>query len=189
MKENHQAENFIHRGHPQSHQLAFKPDLKWVYSRFNFAVAFGFGAGLIKPGPGTWGSILAFLLWLPLKHILDNEWLIVAFLTLGFVFGCYACHKTGKYLRVHDYGGIVWDEMIALWLVLFVITPVQHNLLWSVLALLIFRIYDIFKPWPIKTLDCSLKNGLGVMLDDILAALYTLFTLAILMRLGGIFMN
>jgi phosphatidylglycerophosphatase A len=89
----------------------------------------------------------------------------------GFVLGIWACAVTGKNLGIADHGGIVWDEIVAMWLVL-AFTPV--NWLGWLIAFGLFRFFDILKPWPIRFFDVRLKNGFGVMFDDLLAALYAL---------------
>jgi len=86
----------------------------------------------------------------------------------------WACQRTGQALGVPDYGGIVWDEIVAFLLVLCVTPPEP---VWYVAAFLLFRLFDIWKPFPIRQFDQRLKNGFGVMLDDLLAALYAMIVL------------
>jgi len=93
-----------------------------------------------------------------------------------FAFGVWVCDKTGRALGVADYGGIVWDEIVAMLLVLF-FTP--DGLFWNLLAFSLFRFFDIVKPPPIRHFDRTWHGGLGVMFDDILAAGYTLLCLAL----------
>jgi phosphatidylglycerophosphatase A len=89
---------------------------------------------------------------------------------------------TGRKLGEIDHGGIVWDEMVAIWLVL-LFTPA--GLLWQVVAVALFRFFDIAKPPPVRWADRSFKGGFGVMFDDIVAAGYTLLVLAVLVHLLG----
>jgi phosphatidylglycerophosphatase A len=126
-------------------------------------LAFGFGAGLLPVAPGTWGSLLAVFLywWLPPLPLTG--------LALVFVAGCVICGTSARRLGVHDHGGIVFDEFVGQWLVL-TVTP--HTLLWYLLAFVLFRSMDIWKPWPIREADHRLRGGLGIMLDDVLAAGY-----------------
>jgi phosphatidylglycerophosphatase A len=92
-----------------------------------------------------------------------------------FIVGIWACGLTGKVLGAHDHGGMVWDEIVAFLLVLF-FTP--DNIVWQAFAFLLFRLFDIFKPQPIRYYDKKLRGGFGVMFDDMLAAFYTLLCLA-----------
>ena len=99
-----------------------------------------------------------------------------------FVAGVLAADRTGRALGVSDHGGIVWDEMVATWLVL-LFTPT--TLMWQAAAVALFRFFDIVKPPPVRWADRSFKGGFGVMFDDIVAAGYTLLVLAILVILLG----
>lgn len=122
----------------------------------------------MRPAPGTWGSLASWPLYLLAIYYLTPAQVAWACLPL-FVLGVFCCAHTGKALGVADHGAIVWDEMVACWL-LFALTP---GSLWSqLLALLLFRLFDISKPWPIRWLDARMKNGFGVMLDDLLAMLF-----------------
>jgi len=100
-----------------------------------------------------------------------------------FVGGVLACHRTGRDLGVVDHGSIVWDEIVPFWLVLFFCPVGQfwwQTALWQTAAFLLFRIYDIFKPYPANYFDEQVKNGFGVMMDDVFAGLYTILSLAVL---------
>jgi phosphatidylglycerophosphatase A len=98
-----------------------------------------------------------------------------ALLPILFLIGIWACQVTGKRLGVHDHGGMVWDETVAFLIVLYFTPPLP---LWQAFAFLLFRLFDIVKPMPIRHFDRSIRNGLGVMFDDLLAAAYTLLCLA-----------
>jgi len=98
-----------------------------------------------------------------------------ALLLAMFILGVWACHVTGRKLGVHDHGGMVWDETVAFLIVLY-FTPDSWP--WQAFAFLLFRFFDIAKPAPIRHFDRSIRNGLGVMFDDLLAAFYTLLCLA-----------
>jgi phosphatidylglycerophosphatase A len=93
---------------------------------------------------------------------------------LAFCLGIYLCGETARRLGVHDHGGIVWDEFVGLWLVLLLIPA---GLFWWLAGFFLFRLFDIVKPWPIGWLDQRLGGGFGIMLDDVLAALYALLPL------------
>ena len=137
-------------------------------------LAFGFGSGLAPPAPGTIGTALAlFLYWLappfsPLTHALLLAPLAGA--------GIWLCGSASRTLGVHDHGGIVWDEVAGMYVTLLVAPP---TILGWALAFLAFRLFDIVKPWPIRDLDHRMKGGLGIMLDDIAAALYAMILLAL----------
>lgn len=158
------------------------PTLEWMGQSIFRIVCFGGGVGLIRKAPGTWGTLVGWLLWLLISYFIRNEIIQASIIFIGFVFGLYAAQKVGEELGIHDYGGIVWDEIIAMWLVLFIISPL--SLWWQLMAFVFFRVFDIVKPWPICFFDGHFKNGFGVMWDDIIAALYTLFVMAILVRLS-----
>ena len=138
-------------------------------------LAFGFGAGLVPGAPGTAGTLLALpLFWLAQPRLAAIEFLLL--LAIMFVAGVWACEKTGRALGMPDHGGMVWDEIVAFLLVLF-FTP--DSMYWQAFAFLLFRLFDILKPPPIRYFDQTLKGGFGVMFDDIIAAFYTLLVLAV----------
>ncbi|MFW2421379.1 MAG: phosphatidylglycerophosphatase A [Porticoccaceae bacterium] len=130
-------------------------------------LAFGFGSGLAPRAPGTVGSLAALLLW-PLLLMLPTTqmWLLLA---LGSVAGIAICGVAAKQLGVHDHGGIVWDEFIGLWLVLALLPATLPA---ALLGFVLFRVFDIAKPWPISWCDKRIDGGFGIMLDDIIAGLF-----------------
>ena len=109
-------------------------------------------------------------------------WAGTLFVVLAFFFGIYLCAAAAQRLGVHDHGGIVWDEFVGIWLVLLVI---PFGWVWWVSAFVLFRLFDIAKPWPIGWLDRRLGGGLGIMLDDLVAALYALIPLLLAARFWG----
>jgi phosphatidylglycerophosphatase A len=157
-----------------SADVAGRPSARFVFSHPAHCIAFGFGIGLIPVAPGTFGTLLALPMhaWL-LPRMGDQAF--VALLPGMFLLGVWACHVTGKRLGVHDHGGMVWDETVAFLIVLY-FTPVSP--VWQAFAFLLFRLFDIVKPMPIRHIDRTIRNGLGVMFDDLLAAFYTLLCLA-----------
>lgn len=156
------------------HELKLQPGWRFLFSHPAHLLSFGFGAGLVPRSPGTAGTLVAFpMYWYLAPRLTDAMFLLV--LICAFAFGVWVCDKTGKALGVSDYGGIVWDEIVAFTLVLF-FTP--EGLAWQLLAFSLFRFFDIVKPEPIKHFDKTWHGGLGVMFDDILAAGYTLLCLA-----------
>ena len=139
-------------------------------------IAFGFGAGLMSKAPGTWGTLVAIpLYYLALRLGGTPAALVLAL--LFFVVGIWAAAVAGRNLGVADHGGIVVDEIAAFILVL-AFTPT--GLIWLLVAFVLFRIFDIVKPWPISYFDRTLKGGFGVMFDDLLAALGAIALLLIL---------
>lgn len=130
-------------------------------------LAFGFGSGLAKKAPGTMGTLAA----IPVYWLFAQTGLLVysALTVIATVAGIWICDIAAKKLGEHDFGGIVWDEiagyLITLWLVPFSWQAV-------VLGFLLFRIFDILKPWPIRWIDRKVQGGLGIMLDDVLAGVF-----------------
>jgi phosphatidylglycerophosphatase A len=152
---------------------------KVVSDPVNF-LAFGFGTGLAPIAPGTFGSLPGVLLaWFTLGQGLPVQIGIAAVISLV---GIYLCGESARRIGVHDHGGIVWDEICGMYVTLLVAPPTVVG--W-VLAFVLFRFMDIVKPWPIRDLDHRLAGGLGIMLDDLVAALYA----AILLALYGWLMN
>jgi len=144
-------------------------------------IALGVGAGLAPAAPGTVGTLLAFpLYWL--LAAFSTSTMALALLGAAFLLGVWACGVTGRALGVADHGAMVWDEIVAFAVVL-VFTPPGWQ--WQLGAFLLFRFFDIVKPPPIRYFDRRLKNGFGVMFDDLLAAGYTLLVLAVGQRLLG----
>lgn len=139
--------------------------------------AVGFGSGLISPAPGTWGSFVATILGgILLQFISPIFFLLLT--ALCFVVGCYLCQKTADDMEVHDHGSIVWDEFVGIFIVLALLPVV--NVLWCTIGFLIFRFFDIWKPYPIRYFDHKLKNGFGIMIDDVIAAIYSVLLISIL---------
>lgn len=143
--------------------------------------AFGFGSGLLKPAPGTWGSLAGLIISIVLWSLTQSILFFILLTLLSFIVGCYICAQTSQDLNVHDDGRIVWDEIVAIFL-MFCYLP-EYNLFSYLLTFISFRIFDILKPCPIHYFDKKLESGLGIMLDDILAAIYALIFLHILYHL------
>ena len=137
-------------------------------------VAFGFGTGLAPIAPGTFGSLPGILLaWLTLDMGIYVQLGIAAAL---FVAGIWICGESARRIGVHDHGGIVWDEICGMYVTL-LLAP--QTIIGFALGFGLFRLFDIAKPWPIRDLDHRLGGGLGIMLDDLVAALYALILLTL----------
>ena len=140
-----------------------------VFSNPSLFLATGFGIGLIPIAPGTYGSILGVVLFLALAHLyLPIFWLSLIILILYF-FSYLAVQSALRIIKRSDPGIIVIDEVLGMMLVMMTIPPDPK---WALLAFVMFRMFDILKPWPINQVDSKLKNTLGVMLDDCIAATY-----------------
>jgi phosphatidylglycerophosphatase A len=155
--------------------LILRPSWRFLRRHPAHFIAFGGGVGLAPVAPGTFGTLLA----LPLHSLIaprlaPYEYLLV--IAALFALGVWACEVTGRAIGVADHGGMVWDEVVAFMLVLFF---VPATLLWQAAAFLLFRVFDILKPPPIRYYERTFKNGFGVMLDDVVAAFYTLAVFAI----------
>ncbi len=135
-------------------------------------LAFGLGSGLSPVAPGTAGSLAALVPAIALTAV--PLWVGLLLVALAFGLGCYLCGQTSRRLGVHDHGGIVWDEFVGLWLVLLFL---PFDPFWWLAGFTLFRLFDIFKPWPIRWLDEKVEGGLGIMIDDVLAAVYALMGL------------
>ncbi len=135
-------------------------------------LAFGFGTGLSPVAPGTVGTLIAFpIAWMTRDLGLAWQTGVAVGLVLS---GIWLCGESARRIGVHDHGGIVWDEVAAMYIVLMFAPPTIIG--WA-LAFVAFRLFDIVKPWPIRDLDHRIEGGLGIMLDDLVAALYALILL------------
>ena len=148
-----------------------RPDFKFLIVHPAHLIAFGFGSGLAPKAPGTVGTLLGLPLFWLIAAVTPELTNRIILLIAAFLLGVWACGKTGRALGVADHGGMVWDEIVAFALVL-LFTPAGW--LWITLAFALFRLFDILKPWPIRFADTHLKNGFGVMFDDLLAAGYAI---------------
>jgi len=139
-------------------------------------LAFGFGSGLSPVAPGTFGTLAAIPIYLALTYSVDAlvyMLVIVFFSLLGF----WLCGRTAKDLGVHDHPGIVWDEIVGFLITMYL---VPLSWVWIIAGFLLFRLFDILKPWPIHILDQKVEGGIGIMMDDILAGIYAWVVLQII---------
>ncbi len=130
-------------------------------------LAFGFGSGCAPKAPGTVGTLMAVVLYLPLMQ-LSTFWYGVMLL-LASVSGVWICDRASRQLGVHDHPGIVWDEFAGYWLTMWM---APDGWVWIIAGFALFRFFDIIKPWPIGWLDRRVGGGLGIMIDDILAGVF-----------------
>ena len=148
------------------------PNRHFLFAHPAHFVALGFGSGLAKKAPGTFGTMVGLPLFAALMVTPELAHYVV--IALLFVVGIPICTRTGTALGVADHGSIVWDEIVAMMLVL-EFTPLSWQ--WWLAAFALFRLFDIWKPFPIRQCDAQLKGGFGVMFDDLLAAIYAIASL------------
>ena len=153
---------------------------KTIFKNPIHCLAFGFGSGLAPKAPGTFGTLMAIPLYLLLSELPLISY--AAVVVAAFILGIYLCGKTADDLGVHDHPGIVWDEFVGFWITMF---AAPAGLLWLVIGFSLFRLFDIWKPWPIKLFDNNMKTGLGIMIDDVLAGIYALVLLQALVYVTG----
>jgi phosphatidylglycerophosphatase A len=135
-------------------------------------LAFGFGAGAVPKAPGTAGTLVAMPLWLLASGL--PLWAYVGLTAAAFAAGVWLCGRAAAELGVHDHPGIVWDEIVGF---LVTMTAAPAGPIWVVTGFVLFRGFDILKPWPINRLDARVRGGLGIMVDDLVAGLYAFVTL------------
>jgi phosphatidylglycerophosphatase A len=159
---------------------AIKPDWKFLFAHPAHVLALGFGAGLSPVAPGTFGTLVA----IPLAAVLRpwGDGVFAAAIVAFAVIGVWAADVTGRDLGESDHGAIVWDEVVAFLLVLFFVGDDRMHVAFG---FLLFRLFDIVKPPPIRWLDRTVKGGFGAMLDDFAAAGYALIAFAIGSRALG----
>jgi phosphatidylglycerophosphatase A len=145
-------------------------------------LACGFGSGLAPVAQGTFGSLAALLPWLLLRHLALPLYVVV--LLAGFGLGVWACNVAGRALGVDDHRSLVWDEFIGQWIALLplLVLPAPW---WAIAAgFVLFRLFDVWKPWPIRWLDRRVKGGFGVMIDDVIAGIFAAIVLGLVMSLA-----
>ncbi|WP_030424052.1 phosphatidylglycerophosphatase A family protein, partial [Acinetobacter baumannii] len=143
----------------------------------------GFGSGLAPKAPGTFGSAFALLfvpIWLSLGFTLS----LIAILIMSVV-GIYICGQTAKVINVHDDGRIVWDEFAGQSITFLPLLYLQQiNWIWVITGFILFRIFDVWKPWPIRVIDRQVHGGFGIMLDDIIAGVWAALCTLIIIHLS-----
>lgn len=142
--------------------------------------AFGFGSGLAPFAPGTFGTLAAIPIYWLLSFL--PLWLYALVLLAAIIFGIWVCGESAKRLGVPDHGGIVWDEFVGFWITML---AAPSGLGWILVGFVLFRIFDIWKPWPIYIVDDKVKGGFGIMLDDMIAGAYAFMIMQILALFFG----
>ena len=137
-----------------------------VWTRPDYLLAFGFGTGLVPKAPGTMGTLAGALIYLVIREM--NLPLYLLFVAVSLALGVYLCERVSRDMGEHDYGGIVWDEMVGFWIVMIAAPQAWY---WIPVGFLLFRVTDICKPWPVNWLDKNVGGGLGIMLDDVAAGI------------------
>ena len=146
-----------------------------VWEKPSHFIAFGFGSGAVPFAPGTFGTLMAIPFYLAMQSLSHNWYLfLVIFITLASM---WLCDKVTKEIKVHDHSGMCLDEIVG-YLVTMYAAP--HGVIWIIVGFLLFRLFDIWKPWPIHLVDRYTPGGLGVMVDDLLAAVYAWLSLHII---------
>jgi len=157
----------------KANSSAKPPRSEWLarvnLNKASHLLAFGFGSGLAKWMPGTFGSAAAIPVVLLLS--LFPLWLFIALTLISCVAGIWICQQAADDLQTHDHPAIVWDEFAGMFITFIAVPITWQNLL---LGFVLFRIFDILKPWPIGWADSKVSGGLGIMLDDIIAGLFAL---------------
>jgi phosphatidylglycerophosphatase A len=163
-----------------------KPTWRFLLSHPAHAVALGFGSGLSPFAPGTAGTLWAWVAFAVLQpHLGDRQWVLL--LAVSALVGWWACTVTARHMAVADPGAIVWDEVVAFWLVLWLVTPASLSA--QLCAFVLFRVFDAAKPGPVAWADHLFKGrrgmpigwaqGFGILFDDLVAALCTLLVIAL----------
>lgn len=138
-------------------------------------LAFGFGSGLAPFAPGTFGTLAAIPLFLLMQPLSLPIYLLIT--AVVCIVGIWICGKSSEMLGVHDHSGIVWDEFAGYFITMI---AAPSGWLWIVIGFGLFRLFDIWKPWPISVLDKQVSGGFGIMVDDVLAGIFSLIGLQIL---------
>lgn len=175
-------------GRGRSVHGAWRPAWREVLRSPVHFLAFGFGTGLSPYAPGTVGTLAGLPFWFLLSPLSVPAY--GAALLLLFIAGCWLCGASARRLGVHDYGGIVFDEIVG-----YLITCIpllgavglnrEDELIGLGVAFAAFRVFDVWKPWPIGWLDQRVHGGVGIMLDDVLAGVYAALVLALVLVLRG----
>ncbi len=153
--------------------MSYDPKLnKTVLSSPIHFFAFGFGSGLAPFAPGTFGTLAAVPLYLLMINFSLPLYLLMTLFSI--IIGFWLCGKSSEMLGVHDHSGIVWDEFAGFFITMI---AAPQGWQWIVLGFALFRLFDIWKPWPIHIVDRKVQGGVGIMMDDVIAGIYALVVL------------
>lgn len=143
-------------------------------------LAFGCGSGAMPVAPGTFGTLFAIPVYLLMEGL---SWPVYLAIVIGlYVFGVWLCERVSNDIGEHDHSGIVWDELVG-YLLTMIAAPAGW--MWVMIGFVLFRIFDIWKPWPINWADQKVTGGQGIMLDDVIAAIYAALVMAGLASIFG----
>ncbi|MCD6040167.1 MAG: p [Gammaproteobacteria bacterium] len=146
-----------------------------MWKKSSHFIAFGFGSGAAPFAPGTFGTLMGIPFYLAMQSLSHVLYLIL--LVLIILASMWLCDKVSKEIGIHDHSGMCLDEIVG-YLVTMYAAP--HGILWIWLGFLLFRLFDIWKPWPINYIDEKVSGGVGIILDDVLAGVYSMIILRIL---------
>jgi phosphatidylglycerophosphatase A len=158
--------------------LRAKPNIPFRIAHPVHFLALGFGSGLMPWLPGTFGTVAAVPVYLLLAPLAWPYYLGIT--ALMFVAGVFLCEKTARDAGVHDHPAIVWDEIVGFLVTMF---AVPQGWPWVLAGFLLFRLFDMVKPWPISLLDRYVKGGFGIMIDDVVAGVFSLLIMQLLVVL------
>jgi phosphatidylglycerophosphatase A len=142
--------------------------------------AVGFGSGLANKAPGTFGTLAAVPFYYFMSFLSIENY--IAIIVLSSVIGIWICHITSRDMGVHDHKAIVWDEFVGYWITMLM---VPFSIQWAIVGFLLFRFFDILKPYPISWLDKKVHGGFGIMIDDIVAGVFAGLVLQTLIYFFG----
>ena len=152
-----------------------EPHFKMLLNPAHF-LSLGFGSGFSPIAPGTAGTAITIPIFWLMSPLEPLHYLAVVFVM--FLVGVWVCEITTRYLGVHDHGAIVWDEVVGY---LLTMAMVPAELSWMIVGFFVFRLFDIWKPWPTRDIDRRVHGGLGIMLDDVMAAVYSSMTMQLIL--------
>jgi phosphatidylglycerophosphatase A len=157
---------------PEQRRALFAHPAGWIAS--------GFGSGLSPFASGTAGSAVALIPWLALRELTPVHYALVVI--AAFAIGVWASSFVIRTLQVEDPGVVVWDEFVGQWITLFPLVVAPRAWPWIAVAFVLFRVFDVWKPWPASWADRAVKGGFGAMLDDVVAGAYAAIVLAAMLR-------
>lgn len=158
----------------EKHDVPVAPP-RLILTTWEHFIAYGFGSGLAPKAPGTWGTLVGLPFWFLLHWLAPEPLAYVGACVLLFVFGCWICGESSRLLGLHDAPGIVFDEIVGFLITCFPLLYLPADAAewpWLIAAFVLFRFFDIIKPWPIRWLDRKVEGGLGIMIDDVLAGIF-----------------